>query len=361
VAIFVPAVADREYLDGPLTVFAVRRPFARRVHADTAVRRGIEFLTAWLLPTVAARLASKVEAFRPDVVLAHNVSRTGPWLVRWAKMKRAVFIRVYHDLSDTCWRRSRQKGGSNCVTVCGTCRLKIRIMRSVWPPEGIGVCVSKFVASELTRAELIEPRSTLIGYPISGSPPKWVKPDGTTDGKTLTLGFIGRVAPTKGIDDAIRVVASYTRRTGRPVSLLIAGDGQAGCVETLKRLAAAEAVDVHFAGYMDIDTFCGRVDAVLIPSTWLEPFGRAAVEVGVRNVPMLVSPLGGLPEAARSSGGKYALADFRNTEVAAACLADLLRGQVSQPVDSPGSEPSPGALEDTIELAVRRVLAVRVA
>ena len=354
VTVFVPAVREQVYADGPLTVHAVRRPFARRAHVDSKVRHGMEFLTAWLWPLVARRLARSIRVFAPDVIVATNVSRTGPWLVRHAKRTGTRFVRVYHDLSDTCWRRSRLKGGSSCTTVCGECKVKTSIMRGAQPAAGVSVCVSGFVRTELVEAGLTTPARSAVAYPMLGAatsapPPR--RPVGDT-----VVGYIGRIDAVKGIESAIRAAASYRRNTGKAVSMLIAGEGEPGYVQTLATLAEQESLDVEFAGHMDVDAFCSRVDVVLIPSKWMEPFGRVAVEVGRCGLPMLISPVGGLPEAAAVSGGRFGFADFDDPAGAAQALAALLDG--SAPASAAAMPPPSSVvpLEQGVALAVRRVL-----
>ncbi|MFG2039366.1 glycosyltransferase [Dactylosporangium sp. NPDC048998] len=356
VEIFVPAAQEREYTDGPLTVHAVRRPFARRAHVDSKARRGMEFLTAWLWPPVARRLARRIRAFGPDVVVATNVSRTGPWLVRNARSTGTRFVRVYHDLSDTCWRRSRLKGGSSCASVCGECGVKTRIMRAAQPESGIGVCVSGFVQTELVAAGLTTPATSLVGYPMLGAAmppraPRRVAGD-------LVTGYIGRIDAVKGIESAIRATAAYRRGTGKAVSMLVAGEGDPGYVRTLVALAEQESLPVEFAGHMEVDAFCARVDLVLIPSKWMEPFGRVAVEVGRRGLPMLISPVGGLPEAAAVSGGRFGFADFDDPAAAARALAALVDGAHGGAAP-PARPQSTLPLEHAVALAVQRVLAPR--
>ncbi|GAB3801999.1 glycosyltransferase [Micromonospora zhanjiangensis] len=166
VAVFVPAATDRRYADGPLRVHAVRRPFARRIHADSRFRRVIELLSGWLLPFVAARQARRIRAFGPDVVLAHNVSRTGPWLVNWVRSRGLRFVRVQHDLSDTCWRRTRLRGDRTCATVCGSCRIKVGVLRRANPDHAVNVCVSGFVRDQLIDAGLAAADRSVVGYPL---------------------------------------------------------------------------------------------------------------------------------------------------------------------------------------------------
>jgi len=354
VTVFVPATTEKVYADGPLTVRAVRRPYARRMHADSAVRRGVELLTAWLLPRVALRQIRALRTYAPDVVVATNVSRTGPWLVLWARRSGVPFVRSYHDLSDTCWRRSRRRGATNCASICADCRVKTGIMRRATPRSAVSVCVSGFVQDELTRAGLTTRDTSLVAYPLIGSPAG--RPDRPRLGTGPVLGYLGRLAPVKGVESAIRTAAAYRRHTGDPVSMVVAGEGQPGYLRTLADLAVAEGIEVDFTGQLDVGTFCARIDAALIPSTWLEPFGRVAVEVGSHDRPMLISRLGGLPEAAAVSGGRFAFADFTDPEAAARVLAGLLAGNAG-PTNATRTRPVAAVpLEQGVVAAVARAL-----
>ncbi|WP_406037122.1 glycosyltransferase [Micromonospora sp. NBC_00898] len=353
VSVFVPAAADASYVDGPLTVHAVRRPFARRVHADTRARRGLEFLSAWLLPWTASRLTRRIGDLRPDAVVATNVSRTGPWLPRWVKARGFRYVRVFHDLSDTCWRRSRLRGSGSCATICGECRVKTRIMRNTTPPAAVSVCVSGFVRDELVDAGLTTAAASLVGYPLIGPTEPVRAPRRETDGD-LAVGYLGRVSPVKGIESAIRTAAAYRRTKGRDVTMVVAGEGPADYARTLVELARSEGVDLRLPGHLAVDAFCASVDVVLIPSRWMEPFGRVAVEVGRAGKPMLVSPVGGLPEAAAASGGEYAFADFQDPEAAAVALGALWDG--ASPSAGPAGRAAARPLAQSVAAATRRVL-----
>jgi glycosyltransferase involved in cell wall biosynthesis len=356
VAVFVPAAVEKVYRDGPLTVHAVRRPWARRQHAESALRHGMEFLTAWLVPLVSRRLARRLREFQPEVTVATNVSRTGPWLIRSVKAMSCGYVRSFHDLSDTCWRRSRLKGGTICTTRCGLCQVKTWMMRESTPAGAVSVCVSRFVQTELVAARLTTPETSLVAYPMIGTgavPPARAV---TSAGK-LVLGYIGRIDPVKGIEPAVRTAGAYQRLTGRSVTMVVAGEGKSDYLRQLASLAAKESVAIDFVGHQEIAAFCDQVDAVMIPSTWLEPFGRVPVEVGSRGRPMLISPVGGLPEAAAVSGGRFAFADFQDPQSAAIALSDLLEGANSPSQQAPvGSVPP---IERGIAMAVTRALTGR--
>ncbi|MEU4240727.1 glycosyltransferase [Actinoplanes sp. NPDC026619] len=352
VAVFVPGAVEKTYQDGPVTIHSVHRPFARRVHAGSRVRHALEFLTAWTVPGVASRLAQQVRDFGPDIVVAHNMARTGPWLIRQVRSDHFRYVRVYHDLSDTCWRRSRLKGENICADICGECTVKKSIMQRASPADAQAVCVSEFVRTDLSRAGVINADDALVGLPLAFSETTPAPPRrGNGD---LVVGYLGRLSPVKGIEAAIRTVAAYQRTTSRPVQLLLAGEGEPGYVATINELAAKESVRIVLAGQMDADAFCAHIDVALIPSTWMEPFGRVAVETGLRGRPMLISRVGGLPESAAVSGAPYAFADFRNPEAAARALADLLAGRAEPATRRPVAKALPLVVSGAVSNLLRR-------
>lgn len=326
VTVIVPSANPTNYKDGPLTVVAARKRFARRQHPDSLLRRVVELVTTWLNPWSASSIVREIQTIEPDAIVVTNTSRTGPWVLRSLRRRPYGTVRVFHDLSDTCWRRSRQqKAGHNCYTPCSFCSIKLGIMRRAVPSGTHSVCVSNFLRDDLVRNGLTSPEASYVGYPAVSAPPQAV-PRHTEEGLVdeIVLGYIGRLAPVKGLENAIDVASRFADQSTSRVSLLVAGKGDKTYVDALRKRAASRGLNADFPGWMDIDEFCEDVDVVLIPSTWLEPFGRVAVEVGMRGLPMLVSPLGGLPEAAQLSLGAHGFADFSDSATAAAELRLLL-------------------------------------
>lgn len=93
------------------------------------------------------------------------------------------------------------------------------------------------------------------------------------------LVLVGRKAPGKGQEDAIRAVANLTSR-GRDVQLRLVGDGEATYVQSLQGLAAQLGVDdsVEFIGATpDVAAHFYWAHAALVCSR-AEAFGRVTVE-----------------------------------------------------------------------------------
>lgn len=116
------------------------------------------------------------------------------------------------------------------------------------------------------------------------------------------LVFAGRVAPEKGILDAIEVA----KLAGRPLRI-IAKIGthphEAAYYEDVFRPAlAAAGPTVEFLGEVtgeERDQLVASSFATIMPSAWPEPFGLVAIESLACGTPVVTRRVGGLPEIVR--------------------------------------------------------------
>ncbi|QXT62949.1 glycosyltransferase family 4 protein [Tessaracoccus palaemonis] len=116
---------------------------------------------------------------------------------------------------------------------------------------------------------------------------------------TVTVGFLGRLSPDKGVDVLARAIeALNTTRPGR-FRLLLAGEGR--FVDESDRAIVDAALgpiaDVTVqAGWLDRADFFNQVDVAVFPSVWAEPFGLVAAEAMATGTPFVISDAGALPE-----------------------------------------------------------------
>ncbi len=116
------------------------------------------------------------------------------------------------------------------------------------------------------------------------------------------LCFVGRADPEKGIVEAMEIA----RRSGRTLRLAAKlgtraqeRDYYANVFKPALRRAGAS---VEFLGELlepDRDRLLAESFASLMPVTWPEPFGLAAIESLACGTPVLATPLGALPEILR--------------------------------------------------------------
>ncbi len=107
-------------------------------------------------------------------------------------------------------------------------------------------------------------------------------------GKVL---FIGNVTERKGVGMLVEAVA------GLEVTLHIVGDGY------LLPKIEGENIEKHGkVEYMELLTHLSNAEMLVVPSLWPEPFGRVVVEGMAAGLPVIVTPVGGLPEVAGDAG-----------------------------------------------------------
>jgi len=110
----------------------------------------------------------------------------------------------------------------------------------------------------------------------------------------ITIGLLGQISPHKGHDDAIDAL----RRLGAGFRLLIAGKGESGYVDELKKKSVGLPVD--FLGFAELPEFFSMIDILAVPS-WEEPFGIVVLESMASGVPVVATNRGGPVEIIRSA------------------------------------------------------------
>ena len=116
------------------------------------------------------------------------------------------------------------------------------------------------------------------------------------------LVFVGRVAPEKGIVEAIDVA----RLTERPLRIIAKRpvlpaeiDYYEAAFAPALRAAGSLVEDLGELSGTDRDAVVARSHALLMPGRWPEPFGLAAIEALACGTPVLTHRVGALPEIIR--------------------------------------------------------------
>jgi glycosyltransferase involved in cell wall biosynthesis len=114
--------------------------------------------------------------------------------------------------------------------------------------------------------------------------------------------FTGRVAPEKGIIDAIEVA----KRSGRPLRIIAKvgthPEEAAYAKEVFEPALAAAGSLVEYLGEVsgdERDHLVASSYATIMPSAWPEPFGLVAIESLACGTPVITRRVGGLPEIIR--------------------------------------------------------------
>ena len=182
-------------------------------------------------------------------------------------------------------------------------------VRDLWAPPYLKASVAQslrlfvwwgpdyFVANSLTTASVLRTPATVIGSPVEEH---FFRVSAPQDSAVVNLAVIGRLAPWKGQDLAIRALAEL--KSGPPCHLHIVGDALFG--ETKYATWLRELVDelqvsdrVSFHGHLDdIAEFLGTIDIAILSSRLPEPFGNVVVEAMAAGRTVVVPNRGGVTE-----------------------------------------------------------------
>jgi glycosyltransferase involved in cell wall biosynthesis len=115
-----------------------------------------------------------------------------------------------------------------------------------------------------------------------------------SSGRPWCFGYIGRLAPTKGLELLIQAFRQVAAVLPEPVCLRIAGSGAPDYVARLKALASG--LPISFLGHVEPQIFYAGIDITVVPSLWDEPLARVLFESFAHGIPVLASTRGGNAE-----------------------------------------------------------------
>lgn len=107
------------------------------------------------------------------------------------------------------------------------------------------------------------------------------------------VGFIGSLSEAKGFDSFCFVVGAIRERLPE-ITAVAAGDFSGGEEDKLRGLA--KRFNVELLGKIKLSDFLQRVDIVVLPIKWREPFGRVVIECALAGKIVLARPVGGVKE-----------------------------------------------------------------
>jgi glycosyltransferase involved in cell wall biosynthesis len=115
------------------------------------------------------------------------------------------------------------------------------------------------------------------------------------------IAFIGRVTPYKGLDIAIEALALLRDEHDLPVRLTVVGPEDEPHGTEMRALARERGVAdrIDWLGSIDpegVAEVLARTHALIVPSTWQEPFPLVTIEGAFARVPLVASDVGGIGE-----------------------------------------------------------------
>jgi glycosyltransferase involved in cell wall biosynthesis len=278
--------------DGRVTVQSVLSPnlYWRFTHPHkTPAEKAVWQLLDNYNPRAVRLIAEVVRQFKPDVVLTSVLENFGTagWIA--AHRHGVPVVDIIHSYYLQCIKGSRFRNGRNCVSRCLECRLatigKKHFSRYV--DGAIGVS-RHILEAYISDGYFSSARTTYIYNAIARCADQ---PRTDYRSATPSFGYLGKLLPTKGIADLVRIFSSGAIN-GR---LVVAGDGEPHFEQQLR--THANSRHVSFRGWIKPEVLFDQIDFLIFPSVWHEPFGRGIVEAMAVGIPVIGASRGGIPEA----------------------------------------------------------------
>ena len=151
-------------------------------------------------------------------------------------------------------------------------------------------------------------------------------PDQSIPSQKLRLAYVGRLVPEKGIPVLLEA-AKILKAEGHDFEIRIVGDGseRAQLQDIIRRDRLAPFTSI--TGFLTGEDFVRALQdtsVVVMPSTWEETAGLAAIEQMMRGRLVITADIGGLTEVLGDTGLKFVPGN-------AASLADCLRTVIRNP------------------------------
>lgn len=262
-----------------------------------------------------ARVARQV---RPDVLHLHSGTAWFGLLARLVVPGTAVVIEVHDapgsghrgsftELFESWWCRSL-----GAIAICHSSAVEVAVRNRWKVPRS---CVLRFPLFVDTQVFSPVPSESRSAWRSARSIPE----------SMVVVAVVGRLVPTKRMDDAIRAVAT-ARRAGADVGLVVIGRGPSKAA--LENVAEEEGVSdsVWFTGVLygdDLVAALGSTD-VLCSTSDHEGFGLTIVEGMALGLPVVATGVGGVPDLIVDGTTGFVVSTEDGVEGVASRLSELV-------------------------------------
>ncbi len=208
--------------------------------------------------------------------------------------------------------------GTRCVTTLHG-RLDLPLLSTLVRPFAADAFVS---ISDNQRAPL--PEVNVAATIHHGLPVDLLRPNLKPEGY---LAFLGRIAPEKGPDVAIRIA----RAAGMKLKIAAKVPRAQSKFFHQRIKPACEGAEVEFVGEVNErqkQAFLGDAAALLFPINWPEPFGLVMIEAMACGTPVLAWRHGAVPEIIRDGVNGFVVASEAEACAALPALLQLDRAKV---------------------------------
>jgi len=247
--------------------------------------------------TMARSVGALLDRIRPQVVNTHNLAGFSAAIWEAAADRGLPLVHTLHDHYLLCPYSTMFRNDRNCVRPCLRCRIATAPRRGLARHVGAVIGVSHYILDRHRDEGLFSSAAASVVY--NGFRTSAGEPAPRTPGEPLRAGFLGTLAPNKGLD---RLIDAFLALPAGAAELRIGGTGDAGCEASLRARTASRS-DIRWMGRVRAEDFLAQLDVLVVPSLCKEAMGLVAIEAMAQGLPVVAARRGGLAELVRDDCG----------------------------------------------------------
>ncbi len=236
---------------------------------------------------MAKKVENEIQKFRPDIVHTNNL--TGFSVAVWDKVKKNKIPLIHTSRDYYLFNPNTTLFKNGKVQSVSSLEVKIWswVKRKVSKKVDYFVGISNFITEfHLSNGFFKGEKFSYTVY----NPVKKIKKE-KINKNIKNVGFIGKLMTEKGFD----TFCDFVEKNGEKYVYYAAGN-PANNYESQKLYDRAKKLGVILLGHVSFEEFIQKVDAVILPIKWNEPFGRVVVECAMAGIKVFVSDKGGVSE-----------------------------------------------------------------
>lgn len=229
--------------------------------------------------------------FKPDILFTNNLSGFSTRVWSLAKNNNIKIVHTIRDYYLQCPKTTKFKKGYNCNSLCLDCKVLTNIKKRNSAKIDYVVGISNFVLQDHLKQGYFKNVKNEVIY--NGFEFDYItKKLQFLDKNKITFGYIGQINKEKGVELMLKSFVSL--KNENTWNLLIAGKVKPEYLEVLKNINNSE--EITYLGYTNSKEFFNKIDVLIVPSLWNEPFGRVVLESIINNKMVITSKSGGINE-----------------------------------------------------------------
>lgn len=279
-----------ESLDG-VTIYRIKNKniyWRYPQREKSIIRKSLWHLIDIYNPFYKGRVSKILLEFKPDIINTSNLCGISTMVWNVASKLNIPIVHTLRDYYLLCPQQTMIKGTRSCEEQCMVCKTYSFVKKNMSQKVDALIGISDFIRKKHQKNGYFQNVKLVRTIPNSVESFS----SNVSRKKKMCIGYIGRLSPEKGIEFMLDAfLKSDISKTQR---FIIAGTGN---VDYEKKLKATFNMDnIVFVGHMKPVQFFEKIDLLIVPSLWEEPFGRVVIESYNSHCPVFMSDNGGLKE-----------------------------------------------------------------